>query len=194
MDFARRRGHFSSMPTVLDQLAEGPPMAMGTVPAIAAQVLARPELIDELFDGLADGDAGMRHRASAVLEKVSATRPDLLPPYKRELLTRVSRLDHWIVRSNLCKMLPRLTNLTAAERRRAIALARGWIGDRSSVVKAVALDCVVQLSLAPGFGAERAAAAALVEACAARGETPALRARARLMRKQLAKLARTSPA
>ena len=38
------------------------------------------------------------------------------------------------------------------------------------------------------------AAAALVEECATRGETPALRARARLLRKQLAKLARAARA
>jgi hypothetical protein len=128
------------------------------------------------------------------LLKVALARPDLLAPYKRELLTKVARIDHWVVRCRYCQVLARVPNLTTAERRRAIALTRGWIGDKSSVVKAVALDCVVQLSLAPGFAAERIAAAALVEACATRGETPALRARARLLRQQLAKLARTAKA
>ncbi len=182
------------MPTLLDQLVEGPAYQVGRSAEVAAQVLARPELIDELFDGLAGEDEGVRNRASGALEKVSAARPDLLRPYKRELLTRVSRIDHWVVRSRFCQMLARLDHLTPAERRRMIALVRGWLDDRSSVVKAVALDCVVQLSLAPGFAAERTAAADLVEECAAHGATPALRARARLMRKQLAKLARAASA
>ncbi|RXK53749.1 hypothetical protein ESB00_18865 [Oleiharenicola lentus] len=182
------------MPTPLDLLAEGLRYDAPRVAAAAALVLAQPERVDELFDGLADDNVNLRNRASGALKTVSAQRPDLLLPYKRELLTRVARLDHWIVRSHLCEMLPRLTNLTAAERRRALALARGWMEDRSSIVKAVALDCIVQLSLAPGFATERVAAAQLVEECVAHGETPALRARARLLRKQLAKLARAARA
>ncbi len=182
------------MPTPLDLLAEGPRYDVGRAAEAAALVLARPELVDALFDGIAEDNEGLRNRSSDALEKVSARRPDLLRPYKRELLTRVSRIEHWIVRSHLCQILARLDNYTPAERRRTIALVRGWLSDKSSVVKAVALDCIVQLSLVPGFAAERAAAAALVEECATRGETPALRARARLLRKQLAKLARAARA
>lgn len=182
------------MPTLLDQLFEGPPHMLGRSAAVAAQVLVQPESIDELFDGLAGDDEGIRNRASDALEKISVARPDLFQPYKRELLTRVSRIEHWIVRSHLCQMLPRLPNLTATERRRAIVLTRGWIGEKSSVVKALALECVVQLSLAPGFAAELAEATALVDECAEHGETPALRARARILRKRLAKLARAARA
>lgn len=180
------------MPRPLDLIAEGPPFQVRGTAEAAARVLAEPGLIDELFDGLADNNEGLRNRAAGALAKVAAARPDLLAPYKRELLTRVARIEHWVVRSRFCPILARVPNLTVRERRRAIALVRGWIDARSSVVKAVALDCVVQLSLAPGFGAERAAASALVEECAEHGATPALRARARLMRKQLAKLARTT--
>lgn len=176
------------MPSLLDQLAEGRAWDPGRSAAVAAQVLARPELIDELFDGLADDNEGLRNRASRALREVSATRPDLLLSYKRELLTRVSRIDQWIVRANLCHLLPRLTNLTAAERRRAIALTRSWMDSSSSsiVVKVDAFECTVRLCLA----AEPSAAAALVEQWAAHGETAAMRARARILRKQLAKLAR----
>lgn len=181
------------MPTLLDQLIDGPPWNAGRSRYVAEQVLARPELIDELFDGLADDHAGLRNRASRALEEISASQPELLFPYKRELLTGVARIEHWIVRSNLCHMLPRLKNLTARERQQALALARSWFGESSIVVKADALDCLVQLSLAPGFEAEKAAAAAFVEHCATHGDAPAVRARARLLRKQLVKLARNSP-
>lgn len=182
------------MPTLLDQLSGGAPHMLGRSREVAAQVLAQPDLIDELFDGIADDDETIRNRSSDALERVAAARPDLLRPYKRELLTRVTRIDHWIVRTHTCQILARLDNYTPAERRRTIVLMRSWLGEKSSIVKAVALDCAVQLSLAPGFSAERARAAALVEECAAHGETPALRARARLLRKQLAKLARESRA
>jgi hypothetical protein len=182
------------MPTLLDQLAGGHPLTLGRTAAVAAMVLARPELIDELFDGVADDDETIRNRSMDALERVSASQPALLRPYKRELLTHVAKIGHWAVRSHLCQVLARLDNYTPAERRRTLALVRGWLTDPSSIVKAVALDCLVRLSLAPGFAAERAEAAALVEACATRGDTPALRARARLMRKLLAKLARPARA
>jgi hypothetical protein len=182
------------MPTVLDQLAGGGPLTLGRTAAVARQVLAQPELIDALFDGVADDNETIRNRSIDALERVSRARPDLLRPYKRELLTRVSRIGHWAVRSHLCQILGRLDNYTRAERGRTIVLMRSWLGDKSSIVKAVSLDCLVQLSLAPGFAEAQAAAAALVNNCANKGETAALRARARLLCKQLAKLARANGA
>jgi hypothetical protein len=182
------------MPTLLDQLTGDDRRTLGRSAAVAAQVLVRPELIDELFDGLASGDEILMGRAADALEKVARVRPDLLQPYKRELLTRVTRLEPWVVRAHACQLLALLPRYTPAERRRALQIVRGFLSDRSSIVKALALDCIVRLSLAPGFAAERTAATALVEACATVGETPALRARARILRKLLAKLARASRA
>ncbi len=180
------------MPTLLDQLVDGPAWARGHSARVAAQAISQPGLVDELFDGLADDHAGIRNRAARALEEVSRSRPDLLLPYKRELLTRVWRIEHWIVRSHLCRMLPRL-GLNATERRRALALAHAWLRDGTIVVQADALECIVRLSTAPGIADGPAAAARLVEECAAHGGSPAVRARARILRKHLAKLARTVP-
>ncbi|AOS43893.1 hypothetical protein Verru16b_00951 [Lacunisphaera limnophila] len=177
------------MPDLLDQLAGGDPLTLGRTAAVAASVLAQPELIDALFDGVADDDEAIRNRSMDALERISSRRPELLRPYKRELLTRVVRIGHWSVRSHLCQVLARLDNYTPVERRRAITTVGGWLHDRSSIVKAVALDCAVQLSLAPGFAPERAAATRLVNECVQHGGTPALRARARKLQRQLAKLA-----
>ena len=182
------------MPTLLDQLVGGDLRSLGRSAEVAARVLARPEQLDELLDGLADADEVIRGRTADALERVSAARPDLIQPYKRELLDRAAEPDHWVVRSHLCQILPRLHPLTPRERRRLLTLMRSFLADPSSIVKAVALDACVQLSLAPGFDVERADATALVEACATRGDTAALRARARILRKQLVKLARTGRA
>lgn len=175
------------MTFLLDLLAQDPdPRTLGRAKEATARVLTEPGQIDELFDGLASGEAILMTRSADVLERVTAASPELLQPYKREFLTRVARLDHWIVRAHVCQMLPRL-RLTRREREQALVLVQGFLDDRSSIVKAVALDCLVQLSLAPGFEAELAAVAALVDRCAARGDTPALRARARKMQRQLAR-------
>lgn len=180
------------MRALLDLLADNPdPRTLGRSAEVAALVLADPDRLDELFDGLASGEDILMARSADALERVATANPDLIQPYKRELLTRAAHLDHWVVRAHVCQMLPRLNNLTRRERARALTLVRGFLDDRSSIVKAVALDCLVQLSLVAGFEAEHAAVAALVDRCAARGETAALRARARKMQRQLAKLARS---
>lgn len=179
------------MPDILEKLSVGDLHSLGRSGEVARDVLAQPDLIDALFDGLASDDLGMSRRASNSLDKVSRERPDLLRPYKKELLTRVARLEHWMVRSRFCQILPRLDNLTPRERRRALAHVETFLSSPSSVVKATALDCLVQLSRAEGFAPEAAHVTELVDTCALRGDTPALRARARLMQKLLAKLART---
>lgn len=175
------------MPSLLEQLSGGDLRTLGRSAAVAAQVLAQPGLIDELFDGIAGNDEVIMGRAIDALEKVSAARPDLIQPYKRELLNRVAKIRHWVVREHVCLLLPRLTTLTVAERRRAFVMVEGYLDDPSSVVKAFALECLVHLSAAPGLDAERAAVAALAHRCADRGETAALRARARKMQRLLAR-------
>ena len=177
------------MPTLLEKLAGGDLRTLGRSAEVAADVLARPELIDELFDGVASDDVVVMARAADSLEKVAALRPDLLQPYKKELLTRVAKLDHWVVREHVCQLLPRLENLTVAERRAALVTVQGYLDGRSSIVKAFALECLVHLSAVPGFARDHAAITALVGRCAARGETAALRARARKMQRLLVKLA-----
>lgn len=181
------------MPTVLDRLSTGRGAPGAVARTVVAQVLAEPELIDELFDGIADDRRVVRGRAIVALEQVTAQRPELLRPYKREILTQVLAIDYWLVRSVTCLLLPRLDNLTARERRRLIAHARACLHDDSRALQANALEGLVRLAAAPGFPAEREQAAALVETCAAHSESPALRARARQMRRFLAKLATASP-
>jgi hypothetical protein len=82
----------------------------------------------------------------------------LLQPYKKELLERVAHLKHWVVREHVCQLLPRLDPLTAAKRRRALALIQGYLADRSSIVRACAVECLVHLSAPAGFANERARA------------------------------------
>lgn len=172
-----------AMPDLLEQLAGGDRRTLGRSAEVAAQVLAQPAWIDRLFDGLAEDDAVIRGRAADALEKVSAARPDLIQPYKAELLTQVVAIDDWVVRAHLCQILPRLGGLTPAERRRALATVHGYLADRSSIVRALALECLVHLSRTAGFSRERKTVDALVLRLTTAGGTPALRARARKMQR-----------
>lgn len=169
------------MPTLLDQLSGGHPSTIGRAREVAQQVLSARERLDELFDGIAEDNPTIRHRAIRAVAEVSAVQPDWLAPNKEDFLEHMMAMDHWIVRANVCKILPRIPNLSAAERRRMFRWAESLLNDSSSVVKACALDCLSRLSLAPGFPRERKQAAAQVQHSMRLGDTPALRARARLL-------------
>ncbi len=173
------------MPTLLDQLSGGHPSTIGPAREVARQVLENRELIDEIFDGLAEDHPTIRNRASRVIAEVAAVHTDWIEPYKDEFLDHIMAMDHWIVRANTCKTLAGFSTLTPSERRRVIQWAESLLTDDSSVVKACALDCLVQLSLAPGFSHELKQARHHVEQSAEHGDTPALRARARKMQRLL---------
>jgi len=154
---------------------------MGPAREVARQVLADQSLFDELFDGIAEDNPTIRNRATRVVAEVTEVRPDWLAPYKSDFLNHIMALDHWIVRANVCKILPRFPNLNVTERRRMFRWAESLLPDPSSVVKACALDCLVRLSFAPHMSREFVLAQQHVQRSMIHGDTPALRARARKM-------------
>ena len=78
-------------------------------------------------------------------------------------------------------MLPRL-ELTAAECRRVAAVLKGWLGDRSSIVKTAALQGMADLTRQdPAMTTE---VVDLLRLCGRSG-TPAMRARSRILLKAL---------
>jgi hypothetical protein len=56
-------------------------------------VLHKPELIDVLFRGLEIEDPALRMRCADAIEKVTAKWPELLRPYKRRILWKLSKSE-----------------------------------------------------------------------------------------------------
>ena len=80
------------------------------------------------------------------VEKLSAGKPEVLWPYKQALLTDVAAVQQQEVRWHVCQMLPRL-DLGPAERQRALAILRGYMHDRSKIVKTFAMQAMADLAL-----------------------------------------------
>jgi hypothetical protein len=123
-------------------LAGGDRRSLGRTEEVVAQVRADPARFPELFACLFSPDDVVRMRAGDAIEKVSRTHPHLLGPYRERLLSDVAAIDQPSVRWHLAQMLPRLA-LTAAERRRALAILRGNLarpGDR--IVLACTLEAL----------------------------------------------------
>jgi hypothetical protein len=84
-------------------------------------------------------------RAANVAEKVSKRVPQLLQPFKAELLGLLRECEQPHLRWSLALMTPRLS-LTNAETRQAVTTLRSFLRDRSSIVKTFAMQALADLS------------------------------------------------
>jgi hypothetical protein len=105
--------------TLAQMLAGGDRRSIGRSNETAELVLRRPERFAELVECMWDEDAVVRMRAADAAEKVSGVKPELLKPYKRELLGLLAEAEQIEMRWHLAAMVPRLV-LTGAERLRAV--------------------------------------------------------------------------
>jgi len=130
---------------LLEKLTGGDRRSIGRSDEVAALVLKRPTLFSELIHGMHAADSLIRMRAADAAEKVSARKPDLLKPFKAELLHLLETATEQELRWHLAQMLPRLP-LNKKERVRSVATLRNYLSDRSSIVKTCALQALAELA------------------------------------------------
>jgi hypothetical protein len=160
---------------VLRLLEGGDRRTIGRANQVAAIVAKSLRLFPKLIAGLWSADPLIRMRAADAAEKVTRKHPELLTPFKKELLGLMTEATEQEMRWHLAAMVPRLP-LNAAERELAISSLNGYLEDRSSIVKTFALQGLADLaqndsSIRPG----------VVETLreATRNGTPAMKARGR---------------
>jgi len=120
-------------------------------------------------------DPLVRMRAADAAEKVSRKQPQLLRPFKAELLRLLDEAGEQELRWHLAQMVPRLP-LSGRERLRAAATFRRYLEDRSSILKTCALQAIADIA------ADHESLRAETRAClgyAAKNGTAAMKARAR---------------
>ena len=160
---------------LLDSLRGGDRRSIGRANAVAAEAAADPRKLAVLVEGLMDADPVVRMRAADALEKATAAVPTRLDPHKQHLIALAAEARQQELRWHLAQMLPRLS-LTLAERGRATAILRGYLDDRSAIVKTCALQGLADLAATDT--ALRAELTRLLRHYAKAG-TPAMRARCR---------------
>ena len=165
---------------LLEKLAGGDRRSIGRSNDVAAMVLKQPALFGELVRGLRAADLLVRMRAADAAEKVSVMLPELLRPFKHELLQLADEVREQELRWHLAQIVPRLP-LTGKDRRRAASTFRRYLDDHSSIVKTFALQALADLgaqdeSLLPEV-------TALLQTSSRNG-TAAMRARSRKILRQ----------
>jgi HEAT repeat protein len=108
-----------------------------------------PALFADLFAGLLDEDRLVRMRAADEVEKVTRDQPELLQPWKRQLLGTVSALEDKQQRWRVAQLLPRL-KATPKERKMVLRILMGYLEDGSSIVRTFSMQALAELAMRDG--------------------------------------------
>jgi HEAT repeat protein len=130
---------------VIALLSGGDRRSIGRSNEVVCAVWEHPERFPALFAAILHHDPVVRMRAADAVEKLTAMNPDLLAPYKGQLLGVVAALSQAEIRWHVAQMIPRLP-LTAREKRQAVAILSGYLEDKSRIVQANAVDALAMLA------------------------------------------------
>jgi hypothetical protein len=130
---------------IVELLRGGDRRSIGRADQVAAIVSKETSLFARLIAGMWDDDDVVKIRAADAAEKVSRERPKLLLPFKGELLGLMGETEQQELRWHLAAMIPRM-DLEPRERALAMRHLRGYLEDRSSIVKTYALEGIWELS------------------------------------------------
>jgi len=155
--------------------------SVGRSNLVVKLVLRAPRRFAELIGCLWSDDEVVRMRAADAAEKISANQPEVLKPYKAELLGLLAETDQIELRWHLAQMIPRLL-LTRSESGRAARTLQVYLGDRSSIVRTFALQALADIARSDDEFRPRLRE--ILEESVARG-TAAMKARARKLLKEL---------
>lgn len=134
------------MHPLLQSLSGGDRRSVGESNRAVLAVLEYPELIGVLFQGVETSDPVLRMRCADAIEKVTTNRPELLVPFKKKVLNRLSKVEQQEVRWHVAPLLARLP-LTEAEETAVVNLLLSYTNDRSSIVKTMSMQALADIAL-----------------------------------------------
>jgi hypothetical protein len=125
-------------------------ISVGRAEEVAALVLAHPAKLSQLMPCLWDNDRGVVNRAAHALERITRDAMPVFGPmlasWRSALLGLLDGATENKLRWHLALIIPRL-KLDRSECRRAAAALQSWLQDGSSIVKTMAMQGLVDLTL-----------------------------------------------
>jgi hypothetical protein len=153
----------------------------GRAREVAALVLRKPRKAGQLIECLWDNDPGLANRAADALERATHHRPTVAAAWTESLIGLMAEAEQNKLRWNLALLVPRL-DLGVEEARRVAVALRSYLDDRSSIVKTAAMHGLAALTRHdPKLLPEVLDMLRILS----RSGTPAMRARGRILLKQL---------
>jgi plasmid stabilization system protein ParE len=167
-------------------LVPGGRLDLGRVWEVVELVDSEPRKLARLVECLWDEDPAVANRAADALERVTRERPARAQKWKEPLLGLLAEAGEKRLRWNLALLIPRL-KLTVSECRRAAALLRSYLDDKSSILKTAALHGLADLTRQ-----DFSLVSDVIDLLrlASRSGTPAMRARSRILLEKIEKPAK----
>lgn len=166
---------------ILALLEGGDKRSIGRADEVAGTVSHHHDLFPDLMRGWWSDDPIVRMRAADATEKVTRRHPDLLRPYKKELLGLMAEARQQELQWHLASIVPRLP-LSSGERQLAFLTLSGYLQSRSSIVKTCALQALADLAV---DGSNILPGVIEILHQSTRSGTPAMKARSRKLLRQL---------
>ena len=134
------------MSKILSSLKIGDRRSIGNADEVARKIASDKKLFVQVFDAMLSPDPLVRMRAADAVEKATREYPELLRPFKSELLLEVALIDQQEVRWHVALMLPRL-ELTPTEVDLAVSILLDYLADKSSIERTCAMQGLADLAL-----------------------------------------------
>ena len=133
------------MTDILKKLEGGDRRSIGQVAKVVDEVIEQPALFETVFKAMLVDDPIVRMRAADAVEKISATHPHYLQPYKDMLINQVANVNQQEVRWHVAQILPRLS-LNRRERETVVEILFGYLQDKSKIVITFSLQALADFA------------------------------------------------
>jgi hypothetical protein len=133
------------MSDILKKLEGGDHRSIGRVAEVVDEVTAQPALFETVLKAVLADDPMVRMRAADAVEKITATQPHYLQPYKDILINQVAHVNQQEVRWHVAQILPRLS-LNRRQRESAVEILFGYLQDKSKIVKTFSLQALADFA------------------------------------------------
>jgi hypothetical protein len=130
---------------ILKALAGGDRRSIGDADRVVERILKTPAILGDVVRGFTHDDPVVRMRCADVAEKISVVHPEWLQRHKRALLSFASAVQEKEARWHAAQMIPRL-ELSASEKRTAVALLFKYLDDESRIVKTWSMQALFEMS------------------------------------------------
>ncbi len=131
---------------ILHKLTGGDLRSIGKAEEVVQDILIKPALFAEVFEGMLHDDPRVRMRSADVLQKVSSKHPEYLQPFKDRLINQVSMIEQAEVRWHLAQMFSYL-EINRAERDKIITILLSYLEtEESKIVKVCSIQTLADLA------------------------------------------------
>ncbi|MFQ5812528.1 MAG: hypothetical protein ACE5I2_04980 [Anaerolineae bacterium] len=133
------------MDNVLKKLTGGDRRSIGRANEVVVDVLNDPTLFEVVFHGMLSDDPIIRMRSADAVEKITASHPEYLQPYKTKLIQQVAKVEQQEVRWHVAQMVPRL-ELSQEEQAVVVEILLNYLNDKSKIVKTFSMQALADLA------------------------------------------------